>query len=397
MTCIAGCTVPTESVSVLMIRQDWLDQLGLEAPTNLEEVEQVALAFKEAKLGGENTVPILGPGNDNRMYTTFYDGFNCLFGLDAVFTAMDAYPGFFYTDDNGEVVYGSNTKETRDALVLLNKWYEEGILDPETGVRGSGFEPVDGGTAGMFFGCWWNIGFGNPASFYNDENADWRAYPIFNENGDWQIKTGDISAGSRLCINANASDDVAHAVMIILNVLQAETDSLESTTEDSAWQPLRITIPAADFVDVARQYCIDILEGDCDVDLYKGNPLYNEAWTSARYVKDIIPNYTKGQTEFGRPDFVISQEDSNWQAVYSWLIGNGPYATTEAAKTVRPAVSYYTPAMEMYWDNLESVEKSTLLSIIVGQQDISTFDAYVDQWMAEGGETILAEVAGELG
>ena len=60
-------TVSTEGVSVLMINQNWLDQLRLEVPKTLSDVEKVAKAFKEAKLAGNATVPILGPSNANRL------------------------------------------------------------------------------------------------------------------------------------------------------------------------------------------------------------------------------------------------------------------------------------------------------------------------------------------
>src|SRR5258708_2204108 len=45
------------NAKVLIARQDWLDKLGLKRPTNLDEVETVALAFKNAKLG-TGSVPI---------------------------------------------------------------------------------------------------------------------------------------------------------------------------------------------------------------------------------------------------------------------------------------------------------------------------------------------------
>ena len=53
---------------VLWVRQDWLKKVDKEIPTTIDEMVDVARAFKEAKLGGENTVP-LGMANDS----TYYD------------------------------------------------------------------------------------------------------------------------------------------------------------------------------------------------------------------------------------------------------------------------------------------------------------------------------------
>ena len=42
--------------TVLWVRQDWLDALDLQAPTTIDELEAVAQAFVDNKMGGENTV-----------------------------------------------------------------------------------------------------------------------------------------------------------------------------------------------------------------------------------------------------------------------------------------------------------------------------------------------------
>ena len=50
------------NVNVMWIRQDWLDQLGLEAPKTIEEVINVSRQFVEKQMGGDGTIGILGPG-----------------------------------------------------------------------------------------------------------------------------------------------------------------------------------------------------------------------------------------------------------------------------------------------------------------------------------------------
>lgn len=41
----------------MFIRKDWLEKLGMEVPTNVEQLYAYLKAVKEQKLGGENTVP----------------------------------------------------------------------------------------------------------------------------------------------------------------------------------------------------------------------------------------------------------------------------------------------------------------------------------------------------
>lgn len=395
LSCLTAMSIATETVSCLMINQNWLDQLNLEVPTTLDEVADVARAFKEAGLAGSATVPILGPGNDSNLYVSFNRG-SSVMTLDAIFSAMGAYPGIFYEKD-GELVYGSLTQETRDTLELLSQWYDEGLLDPEIGIRTTSWEPINANTCGMFFGCWWTIGFGNPSSFANDPNADWRAYPIYNDNGEWTPKVGDITNGQRFCINAEADEETALAALIAVNAPYHEKADVfnTETMEDIAWYPLRLVVAAEDFVDRAHDHAWAVLQGEEDPDLYKGDPLYNEIWLSVQYIDELMPNYTPGE-EVSSKDFVFSEDNANWQPLYSWLIGDQAYATVERAEEIMPVISYMTPSMELYWDNLQSVEDSLMLSIITGDKDISAFDDFVEQWYAEGGETILEEVAAEI-
>ena len=71
---------------LMWIRQDWLDELGLEAPTTIEELETVAKAFVDNKMGGENTIGIVGPTINGAVYNTFLST-NNLNNLDGIFQA----------------------------------------------------------------------------------------------------------------------------------------------------------------------------------------------------------------------------------------------------------------------------------------------------------------------
>ena len=115
---------------LMWIRQDWLDALNLEAPTTVEELENVARAFVDNKMGGEGTVGILGPSANGRLYNTFLS-INNMCNLDGIFQSFQAYPGYWVQGEDGNVVYGSTTQETKQALGELNKMFQDGILDPD--------------------------------------------------------------------------------------------------------------------------------------------------------------------------------------------------------------------------------------------------------------------------
>jgi putative aldouronate transport system substrate-binding protein len=98
--------------SGLMIRQDWLKELGLVSPVTIEDWTRVLREFKNKK--GIKT-PLSFSKNDFNS-----DAFNGAFGVGTE---------FFQT--NGKVKYGPIEPGFKEYLQLLNSWYKEGLLDPD--------------------------------------------------------------------------------------------------------------------------------------------------------------------------------------------------------------------------------------------------------------------------
>jgi len=98
---------------VRLIRQDWLDQVGMEKPTTREELDAVMAAWKEAGLGTRGDYLI------NKSYTYEYP----FIGPDP-----DENELALYLDLN---VAPLTWQATKDYLVTMNKEFNEGLLDPE--------------------------------------------------------------------------------------------------------------------------------------------------------------------------------------------------------------------------------------------------------------------------
>lgn len=99
------------------VRQDWLDKLGLEPPETLDEWYKVLKAFKERDPNG-NGKP------DELPFASA--------GAAGIHTFMNAWGmtfGFYQVD--GKVKYGPAQPEYKDYLALMNKWYKEGLIDPD--------------------------------------------------------------------------------------------------------------------------------------------------------------------------------------------------------------------------------------------------------------------------
>lgn len=101
------------------VRQDWLDKLGLQMPTTIDEWYTVLKAFKEKDPNGNgkaDEIPIYLDKN--------------LFATDAPFLGAWGINYSFY-QDGGKVKYGPIQPEYKEFLTTMNKWYKEGLLDKD--------------------------------------------------------------------------------------------------------------------------------------------------------------------------------------------------------------------------------------------------------------------------
>ena len=74
-----------DGYDLLWIRQDWLDQLGLEAPKTIDDIRNIAKQFVQNKMGGEKTVGLLGPSSGSSLYSNFLKSSAAMGGFGGVF------------------------------------------------------------------------------------------------------------------------------------------------------------------------------------------------------------------------------------------------------------------------------------------------------------------------
>ena len=114
----------------LLIRQDWLEDLGLAVPETIGELYDALTAFKNEKgaaaaydmdTAGGIFTGVSGFGGTSTFLTRAY-------GTDG---------GDFRMDENGNVESGWLMEGFKDYLTEMNKWYSEGLMAPDfyTAVR----------------------------------------------------------------------------------------------------------------------------------------------------------------------------------------------------------------------------------------------------------------------
>lgn len=98
----------------LYLRADWLKELGLEVPTTIEEWHTVLTAFKEQK----GVIPYA--------LTNYY-----ILNSGSLRLAYIPSGNFSIDPQSGKIVFSEGTEGWRDFLTEMNRWYEEGLIDPD--------------------------------------------------------------------------------------------------------------------------------------------------------------------------------------------------------------------------------------------------------------------------
>ena len=377
--------VEADGYVLMWIRQDWLDKLGLEAPTNIEVLETVAKAFVDNNLGGENTIGIVGPTINGAVYNTFLS-INNLNNLDGIFQAFKSFPGYWLQGDDGNVVYGSTTQETKDALAELNKMYEDGILDQELGVRKDADEAWKSGKVGILFSPWWH-GYNVKDGIANDPEMEWKAYAApLAEDGNWYAKLGGV--GSYYCVVRKGYEH-PEAAILLNNFLRANEGKFQTETNlDAGYYPGRVVIAASDENSFSVQALWAEMKGE---EVPEFDPL-NYKLLQADL--DALPDCLEAPYD----DLSIEKwntENTSFGRLYSLLMGSAAVEEASEQGIVNKVYSVtYTPTetMERKWTNLKKKEDETFLKIIIGEEPIDAFDTFVEEWNAEGGEEITEEV-----
>lgn len=127
-----------------------MDKLGLENPKTLEDVFDIVEKFVQNKMGTEDGEDPIGLACDTDLVGTTSSNYS----VDPVFDKFGASPQR-WVNQNGKIVYGSVTEETKNALSYLHELYERGVLDKNFALRAQNNlrDLVINGKCGAFLAC----------------------------------------------------------------------------------------------------------------------------------------------------------------------------------------------------------------------------------------------------
>lgn len=376
---------------LLWIRTDWLENLGLKAPTTMDELVEVAKAFRYNDPDGNGQDDTWGIGFQKAIVSEdgaspgSYEGF---------FAAYGAYAKAWVKGDDGKITYSGINNGIKDALTQLNQMYEDGLIDPEFGVKDTVKlgEDISAGKVGMFYGLEGMPWGACKSNIENNPEAEWQCYPIVSAT-DEPAKPITYVRISRYYA-ANAKCEHPEALVKIANVFQDKINSLDSTEETlntfgvDPETGINFAEYAAFGMDPAIQKCNtyykeikDTLEGNSKIE-----DIHPEA---ARYY-NVIKTYIDGgmdkaSNSLGWNYYKFIGPEGSWNTIINDYKAND--------KLVQSAFfGAPTPTMSTNLVSMDKLQSETFVNIIMGTQKPETFDDFVKQWKEMGGDTITDEV-----
>lgn len=376
---------------LLWIRTDWLENLGLQAPTTMDELLEVARAFRYDDPDGNGQDDTWGIGFQKDIVTDdgaspgSYEGF---------FAAYGAYAKAWVKGEDGKIAYSGIDEGMQEALEQLNAMYEEGLIDPEFGVKDTVKlgEDISAGKIGMFYGLEGMPWGACKSNIENDPEADWQCYPIVSAT-DEPAKPITYVRISRYYA-ANAKCEHPEALIKIANVFQDKINSLDATEETlntfgvDPETGINFAEYAAFAMDPAIQKCNtyyqeirDTLEGKSAAE-----DIHPEA---ARYYK-VIKEYIDGGMDrsadsLGWNYYKFIGPEGSWNTIINDYKANDKLVESVFFGAPTPTMSTNLAAMD-------KLQAETYVNIIMGTQEPESFEAFAEQWKELGGSQITEEV-----
>lgn len=177
----------------LWIRQDWLDDLGLETPVTFDDYHEVLTAFKNEK--GATAPLILNFSGSDGEFGTMSGGLNVL--------------NSWQLDETGKVNFGPYMDAWKEYVTIMHQWYTEGLIDPDfmaTDERTADMAKVVTGASGLFAALYTMPSVYEAASEDPNMNLAPVNPPVMNEGDEGHIRLRDSYTSGNTAISADSEN-----------------------------------------------------------------------------------------------------------------------------------------------------------------------------------------------
>ena len=365
-----------DSAYMMWIRTDWLENVNLEAPTTMEELEKVMDAFvnQDPDQNGEKDTYAIATSSYDIPYNI------------AMFNMFGAYPYVWSKDGEDKLQQGMFGPDYRDNLGLaietLSKWYEKGYIHPDIATYDDTMKEDDiyADKCGILFGDAWPSYWPLNNHVVINPDAKWLPFPLVSATEE----------PARISATLNNVDLVVVARKGVEN-----PEALVKMT--NLYHELN-TEPATEF-DVFNTDPIDNNNVFLMYPLYVYNPAFN--YEGYLVISDAMENGLDGEMSGGYKLYYDQamayrdQNDPNGFPPYAAYSPEGAFSVQEyyVENKLIQVNEYTAPYSELRAAADPVIDKAfvtMMLDIVTGKADMTKFDEFTALY-----DTVYADALAE--
>ena len=369
------------SDELMWIRQDWLDKVGMKAPTTIAELEKVMDAFMAKDPGGNGAGKTLGVtlGSKNAL-VNWRGSAGFLVGSFGGLKASDKGWGFAA---DGKMAYKAIQPEMKQVLAKLADWVKKGYVDPQFLLMDESkcMESIDQGKSGIVFGPPWMASFA-PLMKLQPE-ANFQPYPVpLGANGAGG-RSGEGMIQGNIVFNPNFKG--VEGYLKLVDKLQGTFITMKDPEFELGWfagydyqvtaEGKLDTDPTRNLDNVNVSQYVPGLE-NAPVIPFKEYEVQSYLWNGGKprnVAEEVVLKAAEANNRKGLHGAAIIIDQTKYNITNNFT---GAPTPTQIKKS----------------EYLMKLQDDTFAKIIYGAGNATSFDEFVKQWKAGGGDAWTAEV-----
>ncbi|MZQ84642.1 extracellular solute-binding protein [Paenibacillus sp. 5J-6] len=343
--------IPTKTISFagesLYVRQDWLDKVGMKAPTTLDELVAVLKAFKEKDPGGNGDKNIPLTIKSEAMFINNIAG---AFGMP-----------LFWNDVNGKLTPRVLDPAFKDYVTFASDLFKQGLLDKEFAANkdATAKEKFTSGRAGMIMIHWADVPVINDALVKNNPNAKANYIPAL-KGKDGKVGLSAATGFDRITFIPKASKHAEDAIKWMNAKLEPATfkemaigqEGKHYTFKDGAYTPIQ--------------------------------PIFTDERNQAN-------NFLMGTDDKNYPTYWQARVRKDMRLFDAWNFMNT--IEPESTRIKDPlGLAPYLPEFSKNFQQLNTMVGDYTTKLIFGAEPISGIEAFQAKFKSSGGDASYKEV-----
>ncbi|KPG73766.1 extracellular solute-binding protein [Enterococcus sp. RIT-PI-f] len=343
--------------STAIIRKDWLEKLGLEEPQNIEDLYNVAKAFKEQDPEGNGegkTTGIIIPN-----FAQAFDILTIWYGA-----------GNNWVDENGTLKPSFQTDEYLEAIKFAQKMVDEGLINKDFATLSSDNwnDPFVNGTGGIILDMYSRAS--QIANVFKQQDP---------ENGaDKVLITGNLAGPDG---NVYAQPTAGYSGFLAIPKASVKTE-----------EELREVL---DFIDKTNDKDMQILlnngiEG-VNFEVEDGFSVAIEGTEEATEVANAIKSYAQMGTNVTEESVLYTAKPATDKDLEFWNLRKSLEERDLAYAVYDPAAAYVTDTYATKGAQLDQIITDARVKFIAGQIDEAGWKDAITLWENSGGKDLIEE------